>query len=468
MSSQTAFDRFRPGTAWQAYFPNGSNPWNAEKVAHLYRRAAFGANWDEIQQGVAASSDRLVSQLLEGGPQQEAFAEEADRLAEGAIDSGDPQRLKAAWLYRMTFSPHPLEERLTLFWHNHFATSQAKVNGLALMQRQNAIFRRHALGRFGSMVEEIAFDPAMLVWLDAGTNQKGQPNENLARELFELFTLGVGNYTEKDIKEAARALTGWTIREGEAVFDMSRHDESEKTILGQTGRFTAGDVVRIALSQPACAKFLVRKLFREFISETVEPSDEMLAPLVQGYRLRDYDTAWLIEAMLSSWVFYSPASIRQKIKSPVDFVVGTIRSLEGQASPVKMAEALDKMGQSLFHPPSVKGWDGGTAWINSTRLLVRQNLAFSLSTGPDASHNTDPARLAYKYQIQGNIELVRFFLELFLQSPDHEALPSLVAHLDQEKVELIKTPFTSPRVANGLLARTAAHLVMTLSEMQLA
>lgn len=468
MHAQQAFDRFRPSTAWQAYFPNGSNPWNAGKVAHLYRRAAFGATWDEIQQGIAGSPRAAVSELLKGGSGQEKFAEEADRLTESAIDSGDPNRLKAAWLYRMTFSPHPLKERLTLFWHNHFATSQAKVNNLALMHEQNAIFRKHALGRFGAMVEEIAFDPAMLIWLDAETNQKGQPNENLARELFELFTLGVGNYTEKDIKEAARALTGWTLRDGKVEFDPSRHDAGEKTILGQTGRFTAGDVVRIALSQPACGKFLVRKLFREFISETVEPSEEMLAPLVEGYRLRDYDTAWLMETMLSSWVFYSPASIRQKIKSPVDFVVGNLRSLEGQASPVKMAEACDQMSQSLFHPPSVKGWDGGTAWINSTTLLHRQNLAFALSTAPDTAHNTDPARLAYKYQIQGNLDLVRFFLELFHQAPDHPSLPDLVAHLDQEKTEIMKTPFTSPHVADGLLARTAAHLVMTLPEMQLA
>jgi uncharacterized protein (DUF1800 family) len=468
MSAQTAFDRFRPGTAWQAYFPNGTNPWNAEKVAHLYRRAAFGANWDEIQQGIAGSPRTIVSALLNGGAKHAAFADEAERLAEGAIASGDPQRLKAAWLYRMMFSPHPLQERLTLFWHNHFATSQAKVNDLSLMHRQNTIFREHALERFGPMAEQIAFDPAMLIWLDAETNQQGQPNENLARELFELFTLGVGNYTEEDIKEAARALTGWTLRNGKAEFDVTRHDAGEKTILGQTGRWTAGDVVRIALSQPACSRFLVRKLFREFVSETVEPSEELLVPLVEGYRLRDYDTAWLMETLFSSWVFYSPASIKQKLKSPVDFVVGGARSLEGRASPLKMAEALDRMGQSLFHPPSVKGWDGGTAWINSTTLLARQNLAFALSAAPDNAHNTDPARLAYKYQIQGNVNLVRFFLELFHQNPDHSALPDLVAHLDQEKAGLMKTPFTSPRVADGLLARAAAHLVMTLPDMQLA
>jgi uncharacterized protein (DUF1800 family) len=308
----------------------------------------------------------------------------------------------------------------------------------------------------------------MLIWLDAETNQKGQPNENLARELFELFTLGVGNYSEADIKEAARALTGWTLRAGTAEFDISRHDAGQKTILGQTGPWTAGDVVRIALSQPACAKFLVRKLFREFVSETVEPPEELLAPLALGYRLRDYDTAWLLETLFTSWVFYSPASIKQKVKSPVDFVVGSVRSLEGRAAPAKMAEALDRMSQSLFHPPSVKGWDGGTAWINSTNLLNRQNLAFALSNAPDNAHNTDPARLAYQYQIHGSFELVRFFLELFLQTPDHPALPDLVAHADQEKDQLLKTPFTSPKVADGLLARTAAHLVMTLPEMQLA
>ena len=467
MSPQQAFDRFRPDSAWQAYFPNGANPWNAEKIAHLYRRTAFGANWREIQAGLADSPARLVAKLLQGGEGQAKFAEDADRLAEGAISSGDPNRLKAAWLYRMIFSPHPLQEKLALFWHNHFATSQAKVNDLSLMHRQNEIFRELALGRFGSMVERIVFDPAMLVWLDAETNQKGQPNENLARELFELFTLGVGNYSEQDIKEAARALTGWTIADGEPKFDHRRHDAGEKTILGQTGPWSAGDVVRIALSRPACAKFLVRKLFREFISETVEPSDEVLAPLAEGYRLRDYDTAWLLETMLTSWVFYSPAAIRQKVKSPVEFLIGTARSLEGRASPMKMAEALDRMGQSLFHPPSVKGWDGGPAWINSGSLLARQNVAFAMCSAPDSAHNTDPARLAYDYQIQGGPELVRFFLELFHQTPDHPAFPELVAHLDEERIELTKTPFTSGKVVEGLLARTAAHLVMTLPEMQL-
>lgn len=467
MSAQQAFDRFRPDTAWQAYFPNGGNRWNAEKVAHLHRRAGFGASWTEIQQGVNDKPGALIASLMKGGENQTPFAEEAERITQGAIASGDPQRLKAAWFYRMMFSPHPLQERLTLFWHNHFATSQAKVDNLHAMHRQNAIFRRHALGRFGPMVEQIAFDPAMLVWLDAETNQRGKPNENLARELFELFTLGVGNYTEQDIKEAARALTGWTVQQGRAEFDLRRHDAGEKTILGQTGHWTAGDVVRIALSQPACARFLVRKLFREFVSETVEPSDEMLAPLVEGYRLRDYETAWLVETMLSSWVFFSPAAIKQKIKSPVDFVVGSVRSLEGRASPLKMAEACDRMNQSLFFPPSVKGWDGGKAWLNSATLLTRQNLAFALSGTPDQAHNTDPARLVYQHNIQGNAALVRFFLELFHQAPDHPSFEELVAHLDQEQTRIAKQPFTSPRVVNGLLARTAAHLVMTLPEMQL-
>ncbi len=468
MSAQTAFERFRPETAWQAYFPNGANPWNAEKVAHLYRRAGFGANWNEIHQGIASTPAKVISALLNGAGDQDQFTEEAERLTEGAIANGDPQRLKAAWLYRMLFSPHPLRERLTLFWHNHFATSNAKVDDLGLMQRQNAIFREHALGRFGAMLEKIVFDPAMLIWLDAETNQKGQPNENLARELFELFTLGVGNYTEADIKEAARALTGWTLKDGRAEFDIQKHDAGEKTILGQTGPWSAGDVVRIALSQPACGRCLVRKLFREFVSETVEPSDEMLAPLSEGYRLRDYDTAWLVETMLSSWVFYSPAAIRQKVKSPVDFVVGGVRGLDGRASPLKMAEALDPMGQSLFYPPSVKGWDGGPAWLNSTTLLARQNLAFALSSAPDEAHNTDPARLASAHQIHGSENLVRFFLELFLARSDHPGFAEMVAHLDGEQTRIRGRPFTSPRVVDGLLARTAAHLVLTLPEAQLA
>jgi uncharacterized protein (DUF1800 family) len=469
-SAQQAFERFRPDTAWQPYFPNGGNPWDHGKTAHLFRRAACGAAWSEIQSSLETTPEAAVTRLLTGGERDglERFDDEAARLDAGALASAEPRQLKAVWLYRLLYSPHPLRERLTLFWHNHFATSNAKVQNVHLMHRQNALLRRHALGHFGEMLQEMTRDPAMIVWLDSNVNKKGQPNENYAREIFELFSLDVGNYTENDIKEAARAFTGWDVREGRAVFNPAEFDRGEKTVLGETGPWTAGDIVRIALAQPACARFLVRKLFREFVSETVEPDDERLATLVDGFRLRNYDIGWLVETMLRSWVFYSPAAIGQRVKGPVEFVVGAVRALEGRVSPARLADICDQLGQSLYYPPSVKGWDGGRVWLNSTTLLFRQNFAFELTRGSGTARHCDPARLVEEYEVADDDEqLVRFFLGLCLQKAEHESLPEMVEYLHDER-ERHQRSLYSPPAVQALLARAAAHLVMALPEYQLA
>ena len=490
--AQQAFDRFDPRTAWQPYFPFGSNPWNAEKVAHLFRRAAFGASWGTVQDAVKASPSIVIPQLLTGGSRirensggrqrdgriltnsatidggegERKFEEEYAQLREEVVRSGSPQQFKALWIYRMLYSPHPLRERMTLFWHNHFATSNAKVGNLALMQRQIDALRRHALGNFGEMLQEMTRDPAMVVWLDSNTNKRGKPNENYAREIFELFSLGVGNYTERDIQEAARALTGWDVRDGRTVFNPAEFDPTAKTIFGRTGKWGAGDVVRIALEQPACARFLVRKLFREFVSETVEPSDRMLEPLVAEFRIRNYDVGWLVGKMLSSWVFYSPAAIRQKIKSPAEFVVGSVRMLEGRIGPRHLAGVCDALGQSLYYPPSVKGWDGGKDWINSTTLLRRQNTMFEFTRGSGPALRLDPARLPANYGANDLPQTVAFFLNLFLQQPEHESLPQIVQHLETARQRL-RAQFYTEESINRQLQREAAHLVATLPEFQL-
>jgi uncharacterized protein (DUF1800 family) len=278
----------------------------------------------------------------------------------------------------------------------------------------------------------------------------------------------VGHYTEQDIKEAARAFTGWDMRDARAVFNPAEFDRGEKTVLGQTGLWTAGDIVRIALAQPACAKFLVRKLFREFVSETVEPRDEMLEPLVDGFRLRNYDIAWLIENMLRSWVFFSPAAVRQRVKGPVEFVVGSVRALDGRASPARLADVCDQLGQSLYYPPSVKGWDGGRVWLNSTTLLFRQNFAFELTRGAGPARHCDPARLLDEHKVgDGEEELVRFFLRLLLQESDHDRVPEMIEYLQDER-ERHQRALYSPHAIRGMLARSAAHLVMALPEYQLA
>jgi uncharacterized protein (DUF1800 family) len=467
--AQETLDRLQPEAAWKAFVPDASNSWDELKVAHLHRRAGFGAGWSALQEGARSSPGELVGKIMAGPPAdaERDFEAEVARLADGVVKGNDALQAKALWLYRMLYSPHPLRERMTLFWHNHFATSNAKVRSLKLMQQQNETLRRHALGHFDALLAEMTIDPAMIVWLDSDTNKKNAPNENYAREVMELFSLGVGHYTEKDIQEAARALTGWKMVGGRAVFDAAEFDDSEKTVFGKAGRWTSGDVVRLCLSNDACARFLAGKLFRELVSETAVPSDALLDPLVSGFRARNYDIAWLVETIFRSHVFYSPAAVHQKVKSPCDLVIGTVMALEGRPSLTQLATYCDQLGQSLLHPPSVKGWDGGPAWINSSTLLKRQNLAFDITRGTGPVTRIDPARLLTRYNVTGTSPIAEFFLRLFHQQVDPGALQSIVSQLESERSANAVALYGDSQ-GEAALARSAAHLAMTLPEYQLA
>jgi uncharacterized protein (DUF1800 family) len=254
---------------WAPYDSIPEEPWDLRKVAHLHRRAGFGATWAELQHdlkaGLTESVDRFLNPLEESADDKEILA----GLRGGVLTSRETevQRLKAYWLYRLLFYADVLREKMTLFWHNHFATSNAKVKSVPDMLRQNELLRRHALGDFAELLSALISDPAMLIWLDGGGSRKEKPNENFAREFLELFTLGIGHYTEEDIREAARAFTGWVPLPGARYdgpptfrFDPARFDSGVKTFLGQTGPWKAEDIVRITLEQPACARFLCRKL----------------------------------------------------------------------------------------------------------------------------------------------------------------------------------------------------------------
>jgi uncharacterized protein (DUF1800 family) len=273
---------------WAPFEPTSQDPWDLSKAAHLHRRAGFGASRAELERdvkdGPAASVDRLFR------PRQMSDAERQvlDSLRQGVLDSGDAGRLKAWWLYRMLYDPDPLREKLTLFWHGHFATSNRKVDSVPRMLAQNEALRRHALGPFADLLAAMVGDAAMLVWLDGADCKKERPNENFAREFLELFTVGVGNNTEKDIREAARAFTGWAVDKDQGVYCEATHDGGTKTFLNQTGPWKAADVIRITLEQPACAEFLCRKLCRFLVSETEEPSADVLKPLAKEMRLHHY------------------------------------------------------------------------------------------------------------------------------------------------------------------------------------
>ena len=253
--------------------------------------------------------------------------------------SADLARIQSIWLYRMIFTPHPLRERMTLFWHNHFATSNAKVQNAGLMLRQNTLLRSQALGDFGAMVSAIGKDPAMLIWLDSTINKKAKPNENYAREMMELFTLGRGHYTEKDIQEAARAFTGWFVVRDEFQEVPRQHDDGVKTVLKRSGAWDGDDIPGILLQQPACAEFICRKLFRHFVSETQTPSDALIAPLAQAFRESHYQIQVPVAMILRSNLFFDPSMRRRRVKSPVEFAVGTIRALE-IVNPTVQAAAL--------------------------------------------------------------------------------------------------------------------------------
>jgi uncharacterized protein (DUF1800 family) len=361
---------------WAPFEPTDSDPWDSAKVAHLHRRAAFGATRAEIarvlKDGPGAGAERFFR------PRPPTADEQAllDSLRQGVLDSGDPDRLKAWWLYRMLYDPDPLREKLTLFWHGHFATSNRKVNSLPLMLAQNELFRRHALGPFADLLNGVVGDGAMLVWLDGAGSRKEKPNENFGREFLELFTLGVGHYTEQDVRAAARAFTGWSGAKGKSVFQEAAHDAGEKTFLKQTGAWKAADVVRITLEQPACAEFVCRKLYRFFVREDEELAPELLRPLAEELRGHGYDVGHVAGVILRSRHFYDRAVCRQRIKSPVEFSAGLLRALEVPRADVRLlalALACERQGQDLFYPPNVKGWDGGKTWLNSTTVLERGN-----------------------------------------------------------------------------------------------
>src|SRR5262249_16709233 len=297
-------------------------------------------------------------------------------------EDGRRRGLQGWWLYRMILTPPPLRERMTLFWHNHFATSIVKVKSPALMKQQNLLLRKHALGKFHPFLLEMSKDPAMLIWLDSNSNVKAHPNENYAREVMELFSLGVGNYTEKDIREAARAFTGWHTDGEEYEFNPGFHDDGEKTVLKHTGNWDGGDIVRILLEEKSCARFLVRKLYRNFVSENQQPPEALLEPLCEQLRKNDYDVAAVLRTMLASNHFFSDYAFRQRIKSPVDFTIGTVRSVaSGQLPQSVLVTRLEGMGQDLFAPPNVKGWTGAQAWLNTSTILTRQNFGQAVAMG---------------------------------------------------------------------------------------
>jgi len=398
--------------------------WNFTTAAHLLNRAGFGGTPDEIERLTAMGLDEAVSHLVDYDkipdptPDPDWARPDPDRMEKflafremnqalkGASDGKrkeleekrrEMQReqrqtqqqhlleLRGWWLERMVKGPRPLQEKLTLFWHGHFATSTQKVREAYFMWLQNETFRRHAMGNWLQLLTAVAKDPAMLIWLDQAESRKQHPNENFAREVMELFALGEGHYTEQDITEAARALTGWSLNRVQQKFEYRSaiHDAGLKTVLGRSGNLTGNDVLEQIVAQPQAARFICAKLWSYFAAEN--PPDELVSALADRFRLGTSHFRPLLETMFRSEECYAPEVLRTQVKSPTQWLVSSVRMLERDLPPPMMtSNCLRQLGQDLFAPPNVKGWDGGVAWITTNNLLNRYNFASFLVLGRNA------------------------------------------------------------------------------------
>ena len=452
----------RPMGPWAPYVPSDQAPWNLRRVVHLHRRAGFAATWSEIQRdlkdGPRASLDRVLAgkAATDGVPRE--FSKTADLLRESAPPSGAPVRLKAWWVYRMLFGPDPLTERLALMWHNHFATSNLKVANFAFMQRQNELFRKLGRGPFGKLLSAVVHDPAMLVWLDAPSNRKGHPNENLARELMELFSMGIGHYTETDVKEAARALTGWSLEEDAFTDVPTHHDTGVKTILGHKGTWKGDDLVRLVLEHPATSRRLAGRVCELFLSEKALKTAD-LGALAAGLRARHLDMGWAVETVLRSRTFFAADNLGERVLSPVEYVVGAARTLElfePPSSTLVLAEWCRRLGQDLFYPPNVGGWPGGRAWLTTRALLGRANYAAALVGGKSVGRPRPMDALALARR-HGEKDVIAFYTRLLLGT---EPTPAWRGQL---------TAGIDPKLQDAAeVARRTVALILAMPEAQLS
>lgn len=288
------------------------------------------------------------------------------------------------WVKHLLATRSPFLERMTLFWHNHFPSSISKTNMASMLYQQNLLLRKHALGNFKDMLFAIAKDPAMLLYLDGYISTKDEPNENFARELLELFTLGIGHYSENDMREAARAFTGWGIddRSGRFVNRPNEHDNGTKTFLGKRGNFRGEDIINILLRHPRTAETIAEKMWHEFISIS-RPDRRITRQWASRFRNSNYDIPTLLKAVLNSDVFWARHHRGALIKSPVELTIGTLRTLPYsiQSHRNNLSHNLSIMGQELFNHPSVKGWTGGKDWISSQSLLRRNSILNGLARG---------------------------------------------------------------------------------------
>ncbi len=367
-------------------------------MAHLMRRAGFGATRDELEAALAKGYEATVEELLHPGDPEDLpqdvirryHTEQAElRLSDGAA---------ANWMYRMITTKNPLEEKLSLFWHSLFATGYVKLNQANALLNQIEMFRKYGLGNYATLLVELSKDPAMIIWLDNNDNHKEAINENYGRELLELFSMGIGNYSEQDIKECARAFTGWTLGNAEymatrasrdSIWPYSRinwhfqyrdydHDDGEKTFLGETGNFNGQDIVGIIAKQEATARFVSTRMFQYFAADEVdEDGEKVIDEMIKSYFDSGYEMRSVLRTLFNSEYFKSENARWARVKGPVELVIGAVRLAGSYREPTPGIEQVARqavyMGQGLLQPPSVEGWHEGIEWVDSGALVERVN-----------------------------------------------------------------------------------------------
>jgi uncharacterized protein (DUF1800 family) len=479
------------------------NSWTLIEAAHLLNRAGFGGNPTAIQQLHALGREKAVDSLLSptepiSADPPPVWSRDENLLADLKRRAAETRQLRVStaelsaeaaalarreaqkeiqretrlrileaqawWFGRMVNTTAPLREKMTLFWHDHFATSLQKVRQPAYLVRQNQLFRQHAFGNFRQLTQAILMDPAMMLYLDTQNSKKGRPNENFAREVMELFTLGEGHYSEQDVREAARAFTGYQLNRstGRVFHNKRQWDATDKTVFGKTGPFTGKDVIDLIFQKPETARFMAGKLWEFFV--VAHPSEPLLSALASDLQQSEFRIAPVLRRIFLSEEFYQPTVIRGQIKSPVQYLVTLLKQLEiGTPEAGFAAASGSQLGQVLFAPPNVAGWDWGKAWINTNTLLTRYNIAGSLTTGSAdssarmaATPNMAAARgalaqranrrqkgpafekIAPRAQREQPAELVDALISRFFQSPlPEKARNAMVEYAEAKKGEIL-------------------------------
>ena len=419
-----------PHWAWAAYEPDDKRPWTLRWVGHLYRRAGFGADWRQCQQALTEGPQRTIDRLLQPEGNAEAFEAEYDGYESAAAGGDSAVPLRAWWLRRMIETPYPLQEKMTLFWHSRMGISNARVKSGRLMASHVKRLRTFSLGNYEDLLIQMAEDPAVFLGLDAERNRKARPSEHLARQLLDGYGVGPDKYSDDDVRDVARAFTGWTVLRNQLRFFEREHDDGEKTILGKRGYWDAQDAVRIIARHPETSVSIARTLYRWLVSEMHDPDAALLAPLAQASQAGT-NVGRMVETILRSNLFFSTMAYRQRVKSPVEYAVGILRGLEARIATARLGEDLARLGQDLYHPPTIRGWAGGPNWINTATMVGRENLANALfsAKGPYGD-KLDVAAVARRYGCSGREAGAKFVLDLLLQG-DIQNSPRAQASSDE-------------------------------------